>query len=332
VLAVTLLGWLATTLLAGPLATVKRRTALAITGVALLALVIEPSFLFHSVFVHSHMVSAVYLLMSLTCLWNAARPGTGDETGDGDPTYLVLAGMFAAGLALARPDGLAYAFVPIVSAIAVLTRSKVDPKRVAAFFGPPFLILLTVYATAYIKMGFWASGKLSGKKTLLVLAVVACSVLGPWIVAWLDRKLPFRVSGERFFGLAVAGAAVLMLIAFALRWGTASEALANAWLNLLAGSGGYNYLWWGVIALLLISVLTHDALRMGSWTRSPFLSVLLFFIIAGVVHGVSHEGRVGAGDSLNRVAFHALPVVVWYLSAVVARILGDPPRKVETAG
>jgi hypothetical protein len=270
--------------------------------------------------------------MSLTCIWLAAPPQAAGGRAPVDDTYLVLAGAFAAGLALGRPDGLAYLVVPIAAAIAVLTRSRIEMKSVCAFFGPLVFVIATLYAAAFAQLGLWKYGKLGGKRTLAVLAALSVTPAGPWIVAWLDRKLPFRVSGERFLGVFVSGAAVAMLAAFALRWGVAREALANAWINLFAGAGGYNYLWWAVVALLLISVLTRDALRAASWTRSPFLSVLLFFVVAGVVHGVAHAGRVGTGDSLNRVAFHVLPVVVWYVAAVVARILEEKRDTEAPAG
>jgi len=41
------------------------------------------------------------------------------------------------------------------------------------------------------------------------------------------------------------------------------------------------------------------------------------------------------GDSLNRIVFHVVPVVVWYVSAVIARILtpaeATPAAEAETA-
>ena len=324
-LAVALVAWLAATLLAGPLASLKPRTAWTIVGVAAAALVLEPSFLFNAVFVHSHMFSAIYLLMSLTCVWMAAPHGHGDDAAI-DRTYLVLAGIFATGLMLARPDGLAYLFVPSAAAMTLVARPKVDLKAAAAYFAPVLFMLVATYGVAYLELGMWRSGKLSGKRTLAVLLVVIASAAGPWVVAWLDKRLPFRVTGERFQSIFVAATAALMVLALAIKHGTASEALANAWLNIFAGSGGYNYLWLGMLALLLLSLFTHDALRRDSWTRSPFLSIVLFYVIALIVHGISHAGRVGAGDSLNRVVFHTLPVIVWYLAAVAGRIFGDQEK------
>jgi hypothetical protein len=326
-LAATLLAWMALSLWTGPLAGLGTKTKTLLVGGVVGFLVIEPSFLFHSFMVHSHMVSAVYLLMSLTCLWAAVPRG---EARDGDEpryAYLVLAGAFAAGLALARPDGLAYQFVPVAVAISVLTATKVSWRAVLAFFAPMLLLVGGSYATAYITLGMWKAAKLSGGASLAILAVLALAAAGPWIVQALDRRLPFRVSGERFLGLITVVAAVGMAGALAIKWQTAQLALATARINLFEGAGGYSYLWYAVVIVLALSLATRDALRRGSWTRSPFLAIALFFIVAAVVHGTSHEGRIGAGDSLNRVAFHVLPVVVWYAGAVVARIVrGSQPR------
>ncbi len=60
-LGATLLYWCALSLLSGPLSAAAVRTARLVAGGAVLFLVLEPSFLFHSFFVHSHMVSAVCL-------------------------------------------------------------------------------------------------------------------------------------------------------------------------------------------------------------------------------------------------------------------------------
>ncbi len=50
----------------------------------------------------------------------------------------------------------------------------------------------------------WKAGKLGGEMTAAILVVLALSAAGPWIVEWLDRRLPLRVAGERFFGIVTA--------------------------------------------------------------------------------------------------------------------------------
>jgi len=314
------LYWLSVTLWFGPLRAASLKTRRFVAGGAVGFLVLEPSFIFHSFFVHSHMASAVYLLMALACLWSAAPKGSWPAEEEPRGAYLVLAGLFTAGLALSRPDGLAYQFVPIAVAIAVLTAGAVKWRAVLAYFGPLLFVAGGAYAGAYVRLGMWRSDKLSGRTTLAIFAVLVLAAAAPWIVQWLDRRLPLRVAGERFMGLLTGAAALLMIAVLVSRWDTASSALASARINLLQGAGGYHYLWYAVIALTVLSLLSGDALARGSWTRSPFLSVALFFVIAALVHGLSHEGRVGVGDSFNRVAFHVVPVFVWYVAAVVARI------------
>ncbi len=221
-LGATLLYWCALSLLSGPLSTAAAKTARLVAGGAVLFLVLEPSFLFHSFFVHSHMVSAVCLLMSLTSIWLAVRP-TAPSAGPPSNAYLVLAGVFAAGFALARPDGLAYQFVPVVAAISALTVSEVRWRSVVAFFAPLLALEGLAYGAAYWQLGMWKAGKLGGEMTAAILVVLALSAAGPWIVEWLDRRLPFRVAGERFFGIVTAVAAGLMLAVFVWKWDKASS-------------------------------------------------------------------------------------------------------------
>ena len=294
----------------------------------MLFLVLEPSFLFHSFFVHSHMISAVCLLMSLTSIWLAVRP-TSPSAGPPSNAYLVIAGVFAAGFALARPDGLAYQFVPVVAAISAMTVSEVRWRSVVAFFAPLLALEGLAYAAAYWQLGMWKAGKLGGEMTAAILVVLALSAAGPWIVEWLDRRLPVRVGGERFFGIVTAVAAGLMLVVFVWKWDKASLVLANMRINLFEGAGGYFYLWYAIAIVLVLSLFTGDALRARSWTRPAFLSIVLFLAIAGLVHGTQHPGRIGPGDSLNRVLFHVVPLFTWYTAAVVARILGGQPQAEE---
>ena len=43
-----------------------------------------------------------------------------------------------------------------------------------------------------------------------------------------------------------------------------------------------------------------------------------FFAIALVVHGVAHPGRIASADSFNRVAFHMVPIALWYIGSAIA--------------
>jgi hypothetical protein len=331
-LGLTLASWLGGAVWAGPLSGpgISVRTRRLVTGAAVLFLALEPSFLFNFIMVHSQMISAVYMLISVSAIWLGIRP---DRDGV-NPAFLIVAGIAAAGLGLSRPDGLVYAFVPIAAAISVLTISEVRWRDVTAFFAPMLFLIFAVYAAAYLRLGIWKSDKLGGKMMLAVMAVLALSAAGPWIVQALDRVVPFRVKGERFLGILLPVSAVLVAVVLAMKWSSAHVALMNAWANLFLGAGGYFYLWYAAVILMVLLLVSGDALRMKSWTRPAFFAVLLFLVIAELVHGTSHEGRIGAGDSFNRVAFEIVPVVIMLGAAAVARILSPAADAAEadTAG
>ena len=318
-LGVTVALWLAWALWSGHLSgpSFEPKTKRLVAGGVVAFLVLEPSYVFNTFMVHSQMISALYMLVALSGIWMAVRP----DREYVDDAFLVVAGVAAAGLALARPDGLAYQFVPVAVAISALTISKVRWQSVAAFFAPAVLLVAGAYSAAFLRLGLWKAPKLGGTTTLAILVILALSASGPWLVQSIERIVPFRVSGERFLGVFVPVAAVLMVAVLVLKWSSARIALANAGINLFLGEGGYFYLWYAVVILLVLAALVGDATRTKAWTRSAFFGILLFFVIAGLVHGTSHEGRIGAGDSFNRVAFEILPIVLWLAGAMVARIL-----------
>lgn len=318
--AVNLIAYAVASLLGGPLATASSRVRWVVTGAVALFLITDPTFLFHAVYVHCHMITALYLLIALSELWRGLPPATGQGGPARSNAHILVAGVCTAGIALARPDGIAYALVVIVIAIAALTRDGFDREATLAFFGPALFITFATYAAAYARLGFWRSGKLSGRRAAVVLVALAASALGPWLIARLDRMLPFKIAGDRFLRLAAVGAFALLGAAFVLRPETAKLAMLNAGTNLFAGTGGYGYLWYAVVALLVMSLVTGDALRGVSWTEPAFLAIVLNALAIAIVHAVSHPGRIGAGDTLNRMVFHLVPLVAWYAAAIASRI------------
>lgn len=327
-LGATVLGAVGLSIWRGPLSGAAEKTRKIVTAVTLGFLVLEPSFIFNSFFVHTHMISALYLLLAGLGLWFALPRASESDNGTND-AFLLLAGFAAAGLALARPDGLAYMFIPVAVALSILTIGRVRWRSVLSFFIPMVSVVASTYAAAFAKLGLWHDSKLSGRVSLAILSVLLLASVTPGIVQWLDRRLPFRVRGENFLGILVGTSVAGVVLVLALKWDTAHGALATARINLFQGEGGYFYLWWAVVTIFVLTLISGDALRLGSWTRSPFLAILLFFVIAALVHGLSHEGRLGAGDSFNRVAFEIIPLIVWFVAAVIARIVvpseAEPP-------
>ncbi|MDA3937135.1 MAG: hypothetical protein PF636_09855, partial [Actinomycetota bacterium] len=112
------------------------------TCVMLVALVSTAAFIFHSFYVHSHMVSALGMLLALVGIQRALSMSAHDrstEEGGREP-WLIVAGLGALLFSWARPDGIAYMFVLfLVFAFSALRRADEGGVRwgvIVAFFGP----------------------------------------------------------------------------------------------------------------------------------------------------------------------------------------------------
>jgi hypothetical protein len=318
---VLLLGILAALYRADLRALSKGPAALIAGGVALFMLT-DPSFLYHSFYVHSHLVSGAYLFLALAGLRFAFDPSTGRRT-QAAPAWLVIAGASTAGLAMARPDGLAYSFIPVAVVVAVLADDRREGSDEAAFFGPLLIVLGVPLASAYLEVGVWEAAKLSGWMALAIYGLIVGAALLPRLLRAFARKLAFQLRSEHVVRTAIALGAVLVLAAAMVRWEIMSLAAQNARVNLFAVNGQYAWLWPSLAVVLAVSFLSGDAWRSGRFSTHLFATVVLFFMTAALVHGTSHPGRVGTGDSFGRVAFHIVPVIVWYAGVVAARALGD---------
>ena len=307
--------------------TLSRTARIAVSGLPALFLLTEPSFLFYSLYVHAHMPSALYLLLALAGLRLAVDPPHGRATG-GARGWLVVSGLSTAGLALTRPDGLAYAFVPIAVALALLLDGRRGANDSAAFFGPLLLTVLGAYAGAYATLGMWEADKLDGRTTAAILAVMVASAAVPWLVRRTGVGERLGLDRDRVLLGETLALAAIVLAAFALRWDAMSLAARNLAANLFA-TGGYGPLWYLVVAALLATVVAGYALRRDTWGRALFLSIVLFAFTASLVHGTGHVGRLGWGDSANRVLFHVVPVIVYYVAEVCAHILARDNRSTE---
>jgi len=302
---------------------VRRTTRALIAVLPGVFLLMDPSFLFYSFYVHSQMPSAIYLLLSLMALRFVVDPATG-RAAVGARGWLVLSGLSAAGLVLTRPDGLAYVFVPIAVALSVFVdhRRREDDSR--AFFGPLLFVVAFAYLTAYAELGVWQSSKLDGKVAASILLVMVASAT----VSWLARRTGLGdrlklVSGSVLLAETVVIGAVVLVLAVRVEGVMSSVVFLTA--NLFE-MGGYGPLWYLLTAVVLATLLSGDALRLTAWSSTLFLSVVLFFLVLTMIHGTSHVGRLGWGDSANRVAFHIVPVVIWYVGEVISRILSSTPE------
>ena len=297
--------------------TAFRRLSAASRGIALAGvaagLVSLAPFLLHSAYMHSHMITAMYLLLAVVALERAAAACSGAEDVDAAAgvAWMLVAGLAVAGMAYARPDGLAYAFVLHVPVAFLLWTRRLRLREAAVYFATVILAEVYLVGTLAATSGLYeAPERLSGAQTLAIVAftfVFALLALGATRWSWLARRLEIpRVSVEA----VVLGQLALVFAAAAVWQTTFFEALRNAYGNLFM-TGGYNLLWYWALGVVVIA-LVLAGLRGGfSWSEVLLLVVFEFFVVAIVVHGVTHPGREGWSDSFTRVAFHIVPVLFW---------------------
>lgn len=297
----------------------------AIALVVLALMVSVPSYVHHTLYVHSHMITAAYLLLALLGLQRAYLGAEDDGTAPSDvesDAWLLVSGIASAGLALTRTDGIAYVAIPAVVGTVLWLESGRSWRSQALFVCSAAIPIAVVYGSAFYSFGLWPAKKLSGKKAAVVLAgltlgaaaTLAMGVL-PRLRAWLGHR---KRALLLVCALEVAGLAGLA----ALRPSGFAESTGNMVTNLLR-TGGYGYLWYFVFGAIAVSLAWGGQWRSGRWPLYLLLAVAQFFVIAAAVHGVGHPGRLNPADSFSRVAFHVVPLVFWYVAMVLTTLAAE---------
>lgn len=296
------------------------RTLGVVIAVAVAAvLAVDATFVFNIFYVHSHTLSALYLMLSLGALRMAVEPSTG-MAAPGAGAWFVLSGLSTAGVVLARPDGFLYAMLPVVLFVAILTDEQWQGPKAQHFFVSMLVPVYVVFAGAFITLGVWYGHKLNGRVALVALVCLSATAGLPWLVERFGRR--YSVRGQRVPPVALALFGLLLGVAFLVERRLLGRAVAALNTNLFGGTGGWGPVWFWLVGLMLLTVLSADALRPRSWTRLLFFTITLFVILTFLA-SMSRGGRPGWGDSMNRIMLHIVPVIMWYIGLVVARVVGD---------
>lgn len=300
----------------------RRRRLIVATVVGLMGS--SPLWLFNSFYVHSHMISATYMLLAIGGIRLAVLAG---DDGHAARSWLALAGLAVAGLVLARPDGIAYAAVPIVTFVAALARADMPPGgRVLAFLGTALATLWTAYGLVVARIGVWAavptpiSARPGGAPVLALLALLALAAPAAAALARARGVRAFLRVGGRTRLIAAAGASALAIVVAATHPATAGAALYHAAGNLTV-TGGWGAFWYAAAALAALGVASRSVLGGSERREYVSLAVWLFFVCGMAVHSSGHPGRFGWSDSFTRVAFHTVPLVFWYAALLAEDLL-----------
>lgn len=268
-------------------------------------------FLIQSLYIHSHMASALFLLFALVSFAQA-------ESGE-SAAWSAMGGLATAGFTLARPDGFAYAAAVMLVGIVAVGRSDGWRRQLAGALGGFWIPIGLFYGTAYAQLGVWVTPKLNGRLAAAMLAVHAVLAIAAWLALsrlGTRRKALLRQAPT----LMVAAATATIALAVAVRTDTFMAALEPMTLNLFA-EGGHGAQWY-VAAIVLALLLLLPQLRKRTGTAwVGMVGLVLFFDVAVLVHGLTHPGRLSWADSFNRIAFHAAPLLWWAFGALATAAL-----------
>ncbi|MBN2404267.1 MAG: hypothetical protein JXE06_01655 [Coriobacteriia bacterium] len=305
-------------------ARIGKRPALAVSLFGVTLMVSTAPYLHHTLYVHSHMISAAYLLLALYAVQQAylGSEDSGDRLdGASGSAWLLVAGLVSAGFALTRTDGIAYAVVPLATASLLRLERDVPACVHTVLLGAAAVPLAVVYGSAFLTLGRWSSDKLSGNAAAAVLLFLALAggvslvaertpKVGPWLRG-NSRALLLVVLVQ---SLGIAGLVALRPTGFL---AAGSNMLGN-----LFQAGGYGFLWFFALGIMAVSFVWGGQWRDGRWPTYLAYAIGQFFVVAFLVHGVGHPGRLSPADSFARVAFHAVPLVFWYAALVMTALAG----------
>lgn len=318
--------WVAATVLAALLAgarailTPLRAAATALATTALM--VTSAMFFLQSFYVHSHMVTALFLTGAIAAVIMAR-----DEDSLG---WYALAGLATAGVSLARPDGLVYAFIPLVAALAIASGSARPERGTTAFLWPLATPVLATYAVALAQLGWWDGAKLDATRAFGSMAVLAVTAAALIAARRLPGSLREHVTGTGAMRLVVVLGWCLAAGLSAAGVERMAEAARSMIGNLLA-FGGHGALWAAVLACVVLCVAFPEVRRGHGATGVLLFAILGFMAVAFVVHGITKPGHLGWTDSFNRIAFHAAPVAWWLLGTVATTAVAGTLKENRTA-
>ncbi len=280
-------------------------------------------YLHHTLYVHSHMITAAYLLLAVWAIQRAYL-GAGDDSGPECPghtstAWLFVAGLSSAGFALTRTDGIAYVVVPIVVATLLRLETRGSRSSYAVFLALVAAPLMAVYSSAFLDLGLWAGRKLTGMRAATTLSVLAIVALATLAIDSMPRLWGF-LSGHRRGLLLAIGMNTIAVIGIAIaRPEGFAETGRNMVINLFS-TGGYRLLWYFAVGVIAIPVLWRFRWTGARWPAYLLFTIGQFLVVAVLVHGVAHPGRLSPADSFTRVSFHSVPLVFWYMGIVAATL------------
>ena len=255
-------------------------------------------------YIHTNLLSGIFLMVSLACFWLGLK--------EDNPAWLVFASLSLLAFGLLRTEAPAFILIVLLvlfsyPRLRYVTRLAVC-LPLALFFSGWYLYLMTAMgAGTYI---------LNPTNTLLVVvgmlaAAVLALVSG---LGWVERIILPRLKWILWIGLAVGLAALALFDG-----GRASSRLETFVLNLFATG-----LWgWGWVALAAAAALAlaQPAMPYEGLFAASLPAVLLFIYM---VYTQAADYKFEWSDSANRMLTHVVPALFLYLTVKFGQALPAP--------
>ncbi len=271
----------------------------ALVVVTAVATVTAYNYLWHLVYIHNNLASAVYVFAFAAMFWLAEL--------EQDTAYLPGAVLFLIAYGLQRVEAPVFA-LPL--AVIAIFPSKL-PRRALTI---AFAVFCGWFAIWYGEVVATGSERLSEERAdLIALGMIAAFVT--WIVASRTRWIVHA----RHLPRAFAAALVLLLVyGYFARHAALSKSVDALHHNLLwPRDHMWGYTWHALLGLTALS-LTSPAVPSG---RILSYAALLGFLMI-LAFGLQHPYRHGVTDSANRMVIQVVPLAMFYFAMQFAPLAG----------
>jgi hypothetical protein len=285
-----------------------RWVRLTVVGLALALLLSTNRFVWHALYINSHLFVAGAWMTLAAANWRLMTRADRDRG-----LWLTLSLLAIPTVIVGRPEG----FLLVGMAIAPLVLSgRVPGWWRAAQVGTFGLFTLT-----------WQLFVAASITSSPPMSVVAPAALGGLAigVALLLLRWPLAVRRPRGWRTGLLLAVGILLAGLALRQPTIlTESLAASWQNVILGAGHWGPSL-GLLGLLVgITALFHRGDAATASLRFPLLATLPAVLLIAYLRGAAY--RVGAGDSLSRMFIQFVPLAILYLAMAATEGGWGPPR------
>jgi hypothetical protein len=272
-----------------------------------------------------HQLTAILMLTIAGCGWLMALAGDDVESGPIDQRGLIaLQAIAIPALIVARPEGSLLVVIALLPTL-LCARVRLTYRSFLLFVFGGSLLAWSVLLLSYHPANIGVPVSISGPLALAVAALTAGALL--YLKPVRDYASMVEDYGRSILVVAEAGLWIALALAAIGSPDKLIESVNATGHNLLLGEGKWGY---SLVILGLFVLLCAAAVRGGElmFLRFPVTSFIPLAFLLVYVRGEAY--RIGAGDSLNRMWIHVVPLAVLFVIAAASTLrwrYADSDRK-----